>query len=87
MGSMVSESFYVKMVLRQGCVMSPWLFNLFFLFDPSSDLNFFTSEDVESHYISLKLFWELTLLLKCSCSKKQQYHCGEDSNTGPPINS
>ena len=26
---MVSESFEVKMGLRQGCVMSPWLFNLY----------------------------------------------------------
>jgi len=26
---MVSESFVVKMGLRQGCVMSPWLFNMF----------------------------------------------------------
>ena len=28
-GNMVSESFVVKMGLRQGCVMSPWMFNMF----------------------------------------------------------
>ena len=28
-GSKVSESFEVKMGLRQGCVMSPWLFNMY----------------------------------------------------------
>ena len=28
-GYMVSESFVVKMGLRQGCVMSPWMFNMF----------------------------------------------------------
>ena len=28
-GGKVSESFEVKMGLRQGCVMSPWLFNMF----------------------------------------------------------
>ena len=28
-GNMVSESFLVKMGLRQGCVVSPWSFNMF----------------------------------------------------------
>ena len=28
-GGEVSESFEVKMGLRQGCVMSPWLFNMY----------------------------------------------------------
>ena len=28
-GNMVSDSFVVKMGLRQGCVMSPWMFNMF----------------------------------------------------------
>ena len=29
LASKVSESFEVKMGLRQGCVMSPWLFNMY----------------------------------------------------------
>ena len=28
-GNVVSESFEVKIGLRQGCVMSPWMFNMF----------------------------------------------------------
>ena len=28
-GNMVSKSFVVKMGLRQGCVVSPWIFNMF----------------------------------------------------------
>ena len=56
-------------------------FNL--IFDPSSDVDSFKPGDVQTHFINLKIFSQITMFLKCSFSKKQQYQRGEDSNLKP----
>ena len=45
---------------------------IFLVFDPFPDGGIHPSGDVQSHFISLRLFWQLAILLKCLCSRKQQ---------------
>ena len=46
---------------------------IFLVFDPFPDGGIHPSGDVQSHFISLRLFWQLAMLLKCPCSREQQY--------------
>ena len=46
---------------------------LFLVFDPFPDGRIHPSGDVQSHCISLRIFWQFARLLKFPCSREQEY--------------
>ena len=76
-GGKYGESFVVKMSLRQGCVMSPWLFNMFMdgvvreVYSRVNGMGVKMSEDDEREWVLSQLFF--VKKKRCLCRTWHSY--------------